>query len=74
MKKPDCERKNVCRTRTHFGLRIPGTYNPLNWLLYAISFGMPRKRTLWAFGTAEGQFFDNTVYFFQHISRTRPDI
>jgi CDP-glycerol glycerophosphotransferase (TagB/SpsB family) len=56
------------------GMRIRGTYNPANWLLYALSFVFPRRRNLWVFGTAEDGFFDNSIYFFQYVSRTRTDI
>ena len=55
-------------------MRIRGTHNPVNWLLYDLSFVFPRRRNLWVFGTAEDGFFYNSIYFFQYVARKRTGI
>ena len=70
----DKNKENRPAKRREFGIQIRGTLNLANWLLYAVSFVFPRRRNLWVFGTAEDGFFDNSIYFFQHVSRNRPDI
>lgn len=47
---------------------------PLKWLLYCLSFLMPKSKNIWLFGSRNGQFVDNPKYFFLHLIKHQPDI
>ena len=42
--------------------------------MYLLSFLVPRRKNLWAFGGPDDMFADNTKYFYLWVSANRPDI
>lgn len=46
----------------------------LGYLLYPVSFLIPRKKTKWAFGSSRGAFNDNAKYLYIYVKENRPEV
>ena len=47
---------------------------PFKWLLYGLSFCVPRRKNLWVFGSRQGQFVDNPKYLFLHTAQHHKNV
>lgn len=49
-------------------------FSPLLWLVYALSFVVPRSSRIWVFGSYKNGFNDNSKYMFLETSINDPEI